>query len=285
MLLSEATLPPVLNTAAPLGARLHGIVGQGPFLVLVPGLAQFAASWAPVVEALASTGGVCVLLPDNPGIGRSRHVAVPRTCEEHAALIAQTLDHLGVRGPVHVAGLSLGSMIAVALAAQLGPQAQSLTLMAGSCREGGFWRLNRSAMARIVGRALFGRGGLRSRIPELLSPTHLAAHPHTCDALLHIRRLEGGYARGVLTSQLVAAARFHLQPYLAKLPVRRCVLVGAADRLVDPRHSAFMARMLNTDLVTLPARGHYLAVDGAPQVAEVLWRVMRGAATGPRENS
>ena len=270
MNLGEATLPPVASCAAPLGARIHGSPQRGPCVVLVSGIAQLAASWTPVVHALAAQGEVCVVLPDNPGIGRSASVPVPRTCEDHAALIEQTLDSIGCTGPVHVVGLSLGSMIAAALAARLGQRAVSLSMLAGSCRESGRLRLSPASVARMGFRALIGRTGLRGRMPELISPQALAANPGVVDALLQLRRIEGGYAAGALRRQLFAAGRFSLAAHLKHLPKQRAVIVGSLDRLVNPQHSERMAQMLGVPVLTIQGCGHYLAMDGAQQVALAL---------------
>lgn len=276
-------LPPRAPEATPLGARVLGDAAAPATLVLIGGIAQIGASWAEVAARVHATTGARVVLPDNPGICLSRDVPVPRDCSGHAALHAQTLSSLGITGAVHIAGLSLGSMIAAALAAERGPRALSLTLCAGSSRESGHFRLAPASILRMTGRTLVGRGGLRARLPELVQHRMLVEEPDLSRRLLELRRAEGGFARGVLWRQLLAAARFELSPLLPHLPRQRAVVVGTADRLVPASNSRRMAALLGCPCRELAGHGHYLALDGAAPLAEILAAGIKTSAGLPRE--
>jgi|GEM_PF-4026200 len=272
---SEAALPPRATAARPLGARVLGQPSAPHTVVLIGGIAQIAASWTAVAHMLHEATGARVVLPDNPGIAQSRNVPVPRDCSGHARLHAETLASLGIDGPVHVVGLSLGSMIAAELAAQLGSRARSLTLCAGSSRESGWFRLAPAALLRMTCRALVGKSGLQGRLPELVQPSVLRAMPDLVTLMHTLRRQEGGFARGALVRQLLAASRFRLVPLIPKLPALRMVVVGTGDLLVSPVHSRRMAAMLACPLHELEGHGHYLALDGAEKLAAVLQRLVQ----------
>ncbi len=276
-------LPPRAPEASPLGARVLGDAEAPATLILIGGIAQIGASWAEVASRVHAATGARVVLPDNPGICLSRHVPVPRDCEGHARLHAQTLASLGITGAVHIAGLSLGSMIAAALAAKLGPRSLSLTLCAGSCKESGRLRLAPFSILRMTGRALIGRGGLVGRLPELVQARMLAEDPGLAERLLALRRSEGGFAKGVLWRQLLAAARFELVPLVPRLPHQRVVVVGTADRLVPASNSGRMAMLLGCSCRELAGHGHYLALDGAAELAQVLVEGLKTSAGLPRK--
>ncbi len=77
--------------------------------------------WGPVLEDLSASWHV--LAPDLPGFGRS---SGPFTVSGAAQAVS---DVVAVQTtPVHLCGLSLGGVIAIRVAAQLGPQVASLAI-------------------------------------------------------------------------------------------------------------------------------------------------------------
>lgn len=95
-------------------ASLHyEIVGNGPPLLLIAGLASDGASWGPL---LAELPGRQLILVDNRGSGRTRS-AGPIRFADLVADIGSLIESLGV-GPVDVLGHSLGGAIGLALAVE-----------------------------------------------------------------------------------------------------------------------------------------------------------------------
>lgn len=262
-------LPEPSAGAGPLSVRIAG--GDGPPVLLIHGLGRVAATWADV--ARLTDGRLRLVLMDNPGIGRSSALPVPRTIEAHAELYEQTLSGLAIREPVHVAGLSLGGMIAAALCARLGDRAASLLMLSSSSRETGFWRLSPSALLRMAGRAVrYLAFDHRVNMPELARPEVIAEHRSLSASLDALQSAEGFSARtGML--QLLAAARFRIEPHLQGLPSNRLVAVGETDRLVSPEHSRRLARLLDCPLEVLPGRRHDLGLDAPAAVAGLLLRM------------
>ena len=112
--------------------RAHGSE-QGEPLLLITGLAMQLISWPPsLIESLAQAG-LRVITPDNRDAGLSSGAATPPpgrlrqllalappdnyALEDMADDMAALLDHLGL-GAAHVAGMSMGGMIAQCLAAR-----------------------------------------------------------------------------------------------------------------------------------------------------------------------
>src|SRR3712207_5539058 len=89
----------------------HG--GDGPALLLVPGIPAISSDWFPFAERLAERFRVVVY--DNRGSGRSDAPLGPYTVPQLARDAVAVLDALGIER-AHVFGVSLGGMIAQELA-------------------------------------------------------------------------------------------------------------------------------------------------------------------------
>src|SRR5215213_3009490 len=87
----------------------YELLGDGPPLVLVPGLGGHCRMWDPIAPELARH--FSLILIDNRGIGRSAPKRKPRSLADYSADIAELLDTLQV-DRAHVLGLSLGGIIA-----------------------------------------------------------------------------------------------------------------------------------------------------------------------------
>ena len=102
--------------------------GEGPPLVLLHGAVSDSRLWGPQVEALADT--FTVIAWDAPGAGRSPVPPSPFGMDDWAGALEGLLAALGV-GPAHVAGLSWGSTVALALYARR-PEAVASLVLAGA---------------------------------------------------------------------------------------------------------------------------------------------------------
>lgn len=258
--------PPPLAGAGPLGLRA-GREGGAETVVLLHGLGRVGAMWAGVARGLAA-GGCRVLIPDNPGVGLSAAVPIPRTIEEHARLHLRTLEGLGIQAPVHLVGLSMGGMIALALAALLGPRTASLAVLASSSRETGLRRLAPGAVLRVVLRYLLTRSPARASLPELLGPD---ARARTRQLAAAVDTLQAGRRLlPTLKGQLLAAARFRARPYVGRLPGRTLLAVGGCDRLVPVSNSLRLCRILGVPLQVIPRWGHDLSLEDPEGLASLL---------------
>src|SRR4051794_172278 len=99
--------------------------GAATPLLLIAGLGAQMISWHdPLCEALAERG-LRVIRFDNRDAGLSTHVARDYRLEDVAADAAGLLDHLGLES-AHVAGVSMGGMIAQVLAYEEPERVRSL---------------------------------------------------------------------------------------------------------------------------------------------------------------
>ncbi|GGO26437.1 alpha/beta fold hydrolase [Microbispora bryophytorum] len=105
----------------------YELEGEGPeTVVLVNGLADDLETWEAQVPALLDAG-LRVLRFDNRGIGASDKPAGPYTSRLLADDAKALVDHLGLTG-IHLAGVSMGGMIAQEYALAYPDDLKSLTL-------------------------------------------------------------------------------------------------------------------------------------------------------------
>lgn len=109
-----------------LGASIHyEVLGDGPPLLLIAGIASDGASWGPLIPLLQNA--FRLILIDNRGSGQSRvegEIEIRDMVDDCAAL----LEHLGP-GPVEVVGHSLGGMLGLMLAASYPQKVRRLVTM------------------------------------------------------------------------------------------------------------------------------------------------------------
>jgi pimeloyl-ACP methyl ester carboxylesterase len=86
--------------------------GAGPPLVLVHGAVADSRMWYPQLDALADE--FTVVAWDEPGAGRSSDVPLDFTLDDYARCLAAVIEQVEL-GAVHLAGLSWGGTIALAL--------------------------------------------------------------------------------------------------------------------------------------------------------------------------
>jgi pimeloyl-ACP methyl ester carboxylesterase len=111
----------------------YEILGVGPPVLLIAGIASDGASWGPLLPLL---GGRTLILIDNRGSGRTK-VLGPVTVREMTDDCAALLVHLGI-GSVDVVGHSLGGYIAFDLAARYPDKvARVVTLTSGAISAAG----------------------------------------------------------------------------------------------------------------------------------------------------
>src|SRR5437867_6086630 len=101
--------------------------GEGPPLLLVPGLSGVGSFWAPQVRELARD--FRVIVHDHRGAGRSTHSRIRYSVEQMAADVIGLMDALGLDA-AHFVGHSTGGAIGQVLAQDHARRLRSLVLSA-----------------------------------------------------------------------------------------------------------------------------------------------------------
>lgn len=243
--------------------------------VLLRGLSRAAGHWGDVPRRLSRATGRPVHCLDLPGNGSAAALVSPTAVPDMAAHLQAEVVARGLQGPFDVVGLSMGAMVACEWAARHPQQVRSAILVNGSLRglSPFHHRLRPAAYPALLRLAFTAPGDHRweDTIFDLTS-CRPALRAQVMPAWLQLRRA-APVRHGNVLRQLVAAARFRA-PAEAP-PVPALVLRGGADRLVDPRCSAAIARHWRLPLQTHPTAGHDLPLDEPGWLVDTLTRWQR----------
>ncbi|GAA2346093.1 alpha/beta hydrolase [Saccharopolyspora halophila] len=275
--------------------------GDGVPLLLVAGLGQHLHAWpAELVDGLVQRGFRVIRL-DNRDAGRSARIDAPPptnwrklrgrarsdsyTLEDMAADVVGLLDHLGVRR-THVAGMSMGGMIAQTLAAGHPERVLSLTSIISTTGRSGVGQPAWSTKVRLARRPARTRAESIER--HLGMTAHLAgtAHPidpavETAYAELAWDRVEDPRATSAGTGRQIQAiqASGDRTAQLRRITAPTLVVHGDRDLIVHPSGGRATAEAIpGADLVTIPGMGHHLAPGLLPRFCDLISRHARGVS-------
>jgi pimeloyl-ACP methyl ester carboxylesterase len=236
------------------GVDLHyEIVGDGPPLLMIAGLAADQAFWLPAQPALAARRQL--ILVDNRGSGRTAPLDAPTSIGAMADDCLALLRHLDLNR-VSVVGHSMGGMIAQQLALRDPQRVDRLVLAATMARCS---PRNRDLFACWA--ELFAttdrRWWFRNLYYWVLS-TGFFDNPRTVEGLLELASSYPYQQTPVaLRRQVEALAAFDSSTRLADLATRTLVLTGTDDLLFAPSASAeFAAAMPNATFEQIDGAAH-----------------------------
>lgn len=256
------------------GARIHwDATGSGTPLLLIQGLGYPSEANRRIVPGLAARHTVIEL--DNRGVGRSDvPPAVPATPDDILTIERMAEDAAAVivaagLGPAHVAGWSMGGLVAQELALTRPDLVRTLVL--GCTSPGGtaavpFTPEVAAHLAELA--TLPAREAAERSAPIVYAPDTPPARIAEDIAL----RMTRPTSRVGYLAQLTAIGRYpgtgDRLPGLA-LPV--LVLHGSADRLVPPANAEVLGRLIPGATVRLlPGAGHILLTDATDEVLRAM---------------
>lgn len=228
--------------------------GEGEPLVLLMGWGGDHAAWALQVPAFAAE--FRCIAPDNRGAGQSDQPDIPYTIRMLADDTAGLLDALGL-SRAHVAGLSMGGMIAQELALNYPDRVLTLQLHATLARLDPF--------VRAVGESLLkARATLRREefvqalLPWLLCPRTYAERPELVELIVQ-RLVENPYPASLtgLTRQAEACWAHDALDRLGRIRCPTLITVGAEDIFIPLRFSReLQERIPGAELLVIEGGGH-----------------------------
>ena len=238
------------------------VVGEGPTVILLHGLAGTKLSYLPLVPALARR--YRVVLPDLPGHGESTKPRGSYTPAYFARVIQSLLDELDAPRAALV-GNSMGGRIAMEVAAEAPERVSAMALLDPAAAGLPF-----PLYARLLGMLPRGVGAvpvpLRKRIVVFgirqlfADPARLPRAAYLAGADEFIRIYRHGRARVALLSAmrgLIADGADHFWDRMAGVDVPTLILWGSDDRLVPARIGRRLAATLpQARLIVLPGVGH-----------------------------
>lgn len=227
--------------------------GAGAPIVLIHGLGYARWGWETVADRLAEAFELVLL--DNRGIGQSDAPPGPYTVAEMAADVLGVLDEAGLER-VHVAGTSLGGMIAQELALTAPARVDRLALVCTTPGGPNAAPMPAPTVALITeAPTLEPLVALRRFVENALAPD---PDEETVERIL-AHRLQTAQPPAAWAAQAAAGASFDAWDRLPALTAPTLVLHGTADVVVDPANSRLLAeRITGARLEWFDGCGHLL---------------------------
>ncbi len=235
------------------------VVGQGPAIILSPGLAGLRSFWSAQVPALSAHYRVVTY--DHRGCGRSKRDVVEVSVESMAADLLAVLDALDIERAT-LLGHSTGGAIGQYLAAHHPDRLTGLVL---SCS----WPASNPYFARlldfrkrvleVMGTADYGLIGSFFLYP----PRHLAEHPELLapKAIDHPELFAQTSRR-----RIEAILRFDSRTYLSRVRVPTLIIGAADDMLTPPFFAHELAQLIKgSELTLLSYGGHSCPVTATEE--------------------
>ncbi len=204
--------------------------GQGPALMLVPGLGGQGAFWAPQVRDFARD--FRVIVHDHRGAGRSTHSRIRYSVDQMAADTIALMDRLGI-ARAHYVGHSTGGAMGQTIAQDHPDRLLSLVLSATWPGPDAYFRRCFETRKEL----LLHRGF------ESYWRASTAAPPPA----------------EILASRIDAIVAFDRRARLGEIRCPTLVVVAADDALTPPFYSEELAaRIPDAKLMVLPTGGHFV---------------------------
>ena len=257
------------------GARIHyESVGTGPAVILVQGVGVIGRGWTPQVSALSATHQVITI--DNRGIGRSTRGSGPLTIEAMAADVLAVAAAEAIER-FHLAGHSMGGVIAQQVALSARPRVLSLSLLCTFLRG----RQGAGLSAGLFTTALRSRIGTRRMrrrafVEIVMPPDYLAStdRDRLCGNLADLFGRDLADSPPILMHQLRAMSRFDVSSRLGELAgIPTLVLSATHDRIALPAYGrALAAAIPGSVYIEVPGAGHAVTIQSAAAVNDILLR-------------
>ncbi len=242
----------------------YEITGQGPPVVLIHGVGSRLDNWADVVARLESR--FQVLCYDLRGNGDSTCLPGPYSLELYSADLLALLDHVGFRR-CHLAGHSLGGMIAQRFAIDHGDRVDRLALLSAVAGRTAEERERVVARVDLIRSGIPG-GHFQRSLSRWFTDDFIESHPE---------RIAAYAATNAENDPACYAAAYRVLAYedldeeLADITVPTLIATGAYDQGSPPRMSQLMHdRIKDSTLRILPVLKHSLLVEAPAVVAGLL---------------
>lgn len=231
------------------------------------------------------------VLPDIKAVSKAAATGakpdIPYTLEDMADDAATLLDHLGI-GSAHVAGASMGGMIAQLVAIRRPDKVRSLIPIMTTTSEPSLPRADQEAQEALMAKPAsdsredFVAHAVRTR-KHLNSPGYLED-----DAVIAERAGRnydrGYYPQGTLRQWAAIIAHRPTTERLKKLRVPACVIHGAADNLIKPEAGRHVAASIpGAAYHEIPGWGHNMPESAVPVILGVMTPFMRQVEAERRE--
>ncbi|QIN79911.1 alpha/beta fold hydrolase [Rubrobacter marinus] len=256
--------------------------GEGPPLLLIPGLGFGPWAWFKQVPALSRRFRVLTFDLRSP---RDPEHGVAELARDAAVL----LERSGV-GRAHVLGTSLGGFVAQELALRRPDLVDGLVLVSTSYGGRGDARMSPRTLAAMFGVGSFSpRGAARKGLKAATSGAYRSRFPGEFEEIVSTRLARSPSPFSYL-QQARAGAAFDASPRVRNISAPTLVIHGAEDRYVPVANAVALARAIpNAKLRILDDAGHLVFIERAEEFNEEVASFLLGyeepAASGDRGRS
>jgi len=232
--------------------------GQGTPVILLHAFPLSSELWQPQMAAVPD--GFRFIAPDLPGFGASPGFDEDPSIEHIANAVAGMLEHLGLRQPVILGGLSMGGYAALAFA-RLFPEWLRALILADTraeadTPEGKQGRDKMIALAESEGAPAV----VEQMLPKLLGETTQRERADVADTVRGIAAKQS--ATAIANALRALRDRPAALDLLPQIQVPALVVVGDEDTLTPPDMARTLASNIpNAKLEIIPRAGHLSNIE------------------------
>jgi len=264
---------PAVRTAEKLHYSYFPRAGGGSTepLVLLNSLGTSAEIWTPLLPDLtAATSVVCI---DYPGHGWSSTNDAPRELDALALQISVVLDTLQIER-AHLAGVSIGGMLALRLAALMPTRIRSITVMGSAPKmDRALWTGRGELVAKSGTAAIAGE-----LIPRWFTATFRDANPAIIDRYIG---LLSNTDNAVYAGICAALAGIDIRPGLSGVECPTLVVVGTEDPGATIDDAVEIAAGIPQAVIeTVEGAAHQLQAMAPARITELVLGQLQRAAAG-----
>lgn len=217
----------------------YEVTGSGPPVVLLHAFPLSGRMWRPQTDALKNA--FRFIIPDLPGFGKSARQETP-SIAGMALEVAELLNHLEIREPVFIGGLSMGGYAAFEFYRQFPERVKSLGLFstraAADTPEGRAKRMKTIELIRASGLEPF----TQAVIPNLLGKTTLEKKSSVSAFVKEV--ILGNDQAGVADSLLAMAQRRDSSDLLSAFKIPVLVAAGDEDLFIPFTEAQMMKEQI-----------------------------------------
>ncbi|MBM4251080.1 MAG: alpha/beta hydrolase [Deltaproteobacteria bacterium] len=252
------------------GSLYYEVHGSGQPVVLLRGLGRTVKHWLGYEQQLAKHARVITIELRGMGLSNQRY----RWRDDlfaNADDVIKVLDHLQI-DKAHVAGISLGGMVALAAGLKFPERVQSLIVMNTSIAGQRTLRLSPKGVLVLSQIVRYRDERFHAALVDVLvSPSSDPAHKSELSkAYAEIAEMHGFGAVTVI-KQLLGAGRFLVKRRLKKLSIPTLVVYGSDDQFVPNINSQKLAKLLPmAEVIEIEGAGHEIPADKPDELTAVI---------------
>jgi pimeloyl-ACP methyl ester carboxylesterase len=252
----------------------HEESGQGPAIVLLHGFPLDRSLWN--AQRLALADRYRVIVPDLPGHGHSPRLPDPPTIDGMADAVRDSLDSLGLTGPVVLGGLSMGGYVALSFAARYLDRLRGLMLFdTRSIADSPEAAAGRERSAQEIDATGSVDNLVAAMLPKLFAESTRKQKPTLVSVTK--RLMQSSDPASVAASLRAMAGRADRTEDLKRITVPCLVCVGAKDAISTPAEMREIAAWLpDSRFALIPDAGHLSPIENPDAVTDAIATFLSG---------